>query len=127
MTITHGKNYVYFALCLDFNQVAKADNMANGSLKNWGFQVHRQDSNTASASKMMMTTNIITLRGALTTLMETLDKNDPRPAIPLGHGDPSPFPSFRTATVAEDAIVDAVRSTKYNCYPPCFGILSARR
>ncbi|KAK7852432.1 s-alkyl-thiohydroximate lyase sur1 [Quercus suber] len=47
--------------------------------------------------------------------------------VPLGHGDPSPFPCFRTAVLAEDAIVDAVRSAKFNSYPPTMvGLLPAR-
>ena len=61
--------------------------------------------------------------------MENLDKDDPsRPTVPLGHDDPSPFPCFRTTVLAEDAIVDAIRSAKLNSYPPTMlGLLSARR
>ncbi|XWS68680.1 hypothetical protein CRYUN_Cryun04dG0112000 [Craigia yunnanensis] len=60
-------------------------------------------------------------------LMERLNKEDSRPVIPLGHGDPSHFSSFRTAAAAEDAIIDSLRSAKYNCYAPAVGILPARR
>ncbi|MBA0828835.1 hypothetical protein Goarm_013466, partial [Gossypium armourianum] len=45
----------------------------------------------------------------------------------LGHGDPSYFPSFKTTPAAEDAIVDALRSAKHNCYAPSAGVLPARR
>ncbi|XP_048127033.1 probable aminotransferase TAT2 [Rhodamnia argentea] len=69
----------------------------------------------------------ITVRGILYQLMDNLNKDDDRVVVPLGHGDPSHFPCFRTTPVAEDAIVDAVRSAKFNCYGPTVGILPARR
>ncbi|XP_051152264.1 tyrosine aminotransferase-like [Andrographis paniculata] len=69
----------------------------------------------------------LTVRGVLNVLRENLDRNDPRPVIPMGHGDPSPFPSFRTAAVAEDAVCAAVRSAKLNGYSSTVGIPSARR
>ncbi|XP_021295337.1 tyrosine aminotransferase-like [Herrania umbratica] len=90
--------------------------MENGSGE-WGFQ-GKQEVNAAAA---------ITVRGVLNMLMGNLNKDDSRPVIPLGHGDPSHFPSFRTSPAAEDAIVDALRSAKYNCYAPTVGILAARR
>ncbi|GJX31296.1 tyrosine aminotransferase-like protein [Tanacetum coccineum] len=55
-----------------------------------------------------------------------LNKSDTRPVIPLGHGDPSAFPCFRTTQVAEDAIVDSLRSAKFNGYCTTVGIPSAR-
>ncbi|KAL6137962.1 hypothetical protein ACLB2K_063250 [Fragaria x ananassa] len=69
----------------------------------------------------------ITIRGVLSNIMQNLNKDDQRPIIPLGHGDPSAFPCFRTSLSAEDAIVDSVRSGKFNCYSPSVGILPARR
>ncbi|XP_062007654.1 nicotianamine aminotransferase 1-like [Rosa rugosa] len=68
-----------------------------------------------------------TVRGVLTMIMQNLNKDDQRSIIPLGHGDPSAFPCFRTSISAEDAIVDSVRSGKFNCYSPSVGILPARR
>lgn len=59
--------------------------------------------------------------------MDNLNKDDNRTVVPLGHGDPSVFPCFRTCDIAEDAVVDAVRSAKYNCYAQQNGILQARR
>lgn len=59
-------------------------------------------------------------------LLSKLNKSDTRPVIPLGHGDPSAFPCFRTTQVAEDAIVDSLRSAKFNGYCPTVGIPSAR-
>ncbi|XP_048127035.1 probable aminotransferase TAT2 [Rhodamnia argentea] len=69
----------------------------------------------------------ITIRGIRYQLMDNLNKDDDRVVVPLGHGDPSHFPCFRTTPVAEDAIVDAIRSAKFNCYGPTVGILPARR
>ncbi|OAY35301.1 nicotianamine aminotransferase 1 [Manihot esculenta] len=92
--------------------------MENGS-KKWGFE--------ANNSKALMTASAITVRGVLNTLMANLNKQDQRPLIPFGYGDPSAFPCFRTTCIAEDAIVDALKSAKYNCYAPTVGILPARR
>ncbi|KAK3446084.1 hypothetical protein EUGRSUZ_A01840 [Eucalyptus grandis] len=69
----------------------------------------------------------ITVRGVLDRVMENLNRDDRRAVVPLGQGDPSSFPCFRTAQVAEDAVVDAVRSAEFNCYAPTVGILPARR
>ncbi|KAK2651172.1 hypothetical protein Ddye_018661 [Dipteronia dyeriana] len=91
--------------------------MENGSLKKWRFQ----------GNKNLTTSSGFTVRGVLNSLIENLNVNDPRPTIPLGNGDPSAFPCFRTAIEAEDAIVDAVRSAKYNHYSPTAGLLPARR
>lgn len=85
--------------------------------KKWAVQ-NNQDLTNASG---------ITIKGVLTKLMDNINKDDPRPTIPLGRGDPSVFPSFRTATVAEDAVVNALRSANYNCYSPTGGVLPARR
>ncbi|KAH9792298.1 Aminotran 1 2 domain-containing protein [Citrus sinensis] len=93
--------------------------MESGAVKKkWGFQV-KQEHITATAT--------LTVRSALTIIKQNLKENDPRPIIPLGHGDPSAFPCFRTTPVAEDAVVDAVRSAEFNCYSPSVGILPARR
>ncbi|KAJ7948346.1 Tyrosine aminotransferase [Quillaja saponaria] len=69
----------------------------------------------------------LNIRGILVKIMENLKKDDEKSTVPLGHGDPSAFPCFQTTTIAEDAIVDAVRSAKYNGYSPTVGILPARR
>ncbi|RVW46778.1 Tyrosine aminotransferase [Vitis vinifera] len=90
--------------------------MENGSKKRWGFQGN-QELNMAAA---------VTIRGVLGKVMSNLSEEDNRPVIPLGHGDPSAFPCFRTTPVAEDAIADAVRSAKFNSYAPTVGLLPAR-
>ncbi|EOX99490.1 Tyrosine transaminase family protein, putative [Theobroma cacao] len=90
--------------------------MENGS-KQWRFQCIKE-LNPASA---------ISLRGVLDLVIGNLRTDDPRPIVPLGNGDPSQFPCFRTSTIAEDAIVDALHSAKYNGYATPLGVPSARR
>nr|APR64143.1 hypothetical protein [Populus tomentosa] len=90
--------------------------MENGS-KKWGFQ----------ANKSLSTASAVTVRGVLNVLLDNLNKEDTRQLIPLAHGDPSAFPCFRTTTVADEAVVEAVRSAKYNHYAPTVGLLPARR
>ncbi|KAL1555620.1 Nicotianamine aminotransferase 1 [Salvia divinorum] len=68
----------------------------------------------------------VTVRGVLNTIKGNLDGNDTRPVIPLGQGDPSDFPSFRTSSFAEDAVSAAVRSAKFNGYSSTVGIPAAR-
>lgn len=68
----------------------------------------------------------VTVRGVLNVVMQNLDGNDTRPVIPLGHGDPSAFPSFRTTPFAEDAVCAAVRSAKFNGYSSTVGIPTTR-
>ncbi|KAF8391313.1 hypothetical protein HHK36_023617 [Tetracentron sinense] len=92
------------------------EEMENG-LEKWGFR-ENEDLNTASG---------FTIRQVINMVMENLDAGDERPTIPLGHGDPSAFPCFRTSPVAEDAIVEALRSANFNGYPPSAGIPPARR
>nr|CAB3490033.1 unnamed protein product [Digitaria exilis]CAB3490048.1 unnamed protein product [Digitaria exilis] len=50
-----------------------------------------------------------------------------RPVIPMGQGDPSLFPCFRTAPEAVDAVAGALRSGEHNCYSSCVGLEPARR
>ncbi|CAI0385412.1 unnamed protein product [Linum tenue] len=88
----------------------------NNELDKWGFKPNR---GLTAASE-------ITVRGVLTTLLGKVDKDDKRSIVPLGHGDPSAFPCFRTTLAAEDAVVDSFRSAKFNCYAPTVGILPAR-
>ncbi|KAF5732575.1 hypothetical protein HS088_TW17G00105 [Tripterygium wilfordii] len=87
--------------------------------KNWNFQ--------ATQSQDMSNASAITVRAVLNKLMGNLNKDDHRQIIPLGHGDPSAFPCFRTSIAAEDALVDALRSAKYNRYAPTVGLLPSRR
>ncbi|XP_041006842.1 nicotianamine aminotransferase 1-like [Juglans microcarpa x Juglans regia] len=91
--------------------------MENGPTERWRVRVNERLNKTSET----------TIRGTLAKIIRNLNKDDPRPTVPLGHGDPSKFPCFRTTPVAEDAIVDAVRSAKFNSYIPSGGILPARR
>ncbi|KAH7845042.1 hypothetical protein Vadar_034557 [Vaccinium darrowii] len=92
--------------------------MANGPSPKWDIRDCNGEVNPASG---------ITVRSVLDSIMKNLNESDKRPVVPLGHGDPSVFPCFRTTRAAEDAIVDAVRSAKFNCYSPSVGIEPARR
>ncbi|XP_026437443.1 probable aminotransferase TAT2 [Papaver somniferum] len=85
--------------------------------KKWGF-IANNEIDSASG---------ITLRGVLNSLMDSRNPEDERQTITLAHGDPSAFPCFRTTQIAEDAIVDSLRSAKFNGYSPTVGILPARR
>ncbi|PIM97518.1 hypothetical protein CDL12_30011 [Handroanthus impetiginosus] len=82
-------------------------------LAKWGFN-NQKESNVA-------------IRDTLETLKRNLNKNDERPLIHLGHGDPSAYPSFRTTPVAEEALVNSLRSAQFNGYAPAAGISEARR
>ncbi|KAG5551967.1 hypothetical protein RHGRI_010154 [Rhododendron griersonianum] len=92
--------------------------MATGPSPKWDISHANGEGKTAS---------LITVRSVLEKIMKNLNESDTRPVVPLGHGDPSAFPCFRTTRAAEDAIVDAVRSAKFNCYAPTVGIEPARR
>jgi tyrosine aminotransferase len=67
------------------------------------------------------------IRGTLNKVIACVEETGPRPVITLGNGDPSVFPSFRTTSIAEDAIVETVRSAQYNNYAPTNGLLPARQ
>ncbi|XP_059663189.1 probable aminotransferase TAT2 [Cornus florida] len=90
--------------------------MENGSVR-WAF----------GRNEELMASSAISIRGILTTIMSNLNQADQRPTIPLGHGDPSAFPCFRTTQIAEDAVVDALRSANFNGYGPTVGVLPARK
>ncbi|KAM3301868.1 tyrosine aminotransferase isoform X2 [Capsicum chacoense] len=78
-------------------------------------------------NKKLVSASGLTVRSVLNKLMSCIDPADTRPVIPLGHGDPSSFPCFRTTPIAEDAISDALHSATFNGYPSTVGILPARR
>ncbi|CAK7322720.1 unnamed protein product [Dovyalis caffra] len=67
------------------------------------------------------------IKGVVSFLNEIANANGHRLAISLGMGDPSCFKCFRTATIAEDAVVEALRSAKFNFYAPIGGIPPARK
>ncbi|PSS05693.1 Tyrosine aminotransferase [Actinidia chinensis var. chinensis] len=77
-------------------------------------------------NEVLKTASAITIRGVLNEVMDNIEESGPRPIIPLGHGDPSAFPCFRTVQIAEEAIVDAARSAQFNGYASPVGIPPAR-
>ncbi|KAL6630060.1 hypothetical protein ACP70R_029825 [Stipagrostis hirtigluma subsp. patula] len=66
------------------------------------------------------------IRALVTRMYGCVDRSDPRPLAPLGHGDPSPFACFRTATAAAEAVAAAATSGKHNSYPSAAGVDEAR-
>ncbi|KVH95842.1 probable aminotransferase TAT2 [Cynara cardunculus var. scolymus] len=85
--------------------------------KEWKFRENRN----------LRTAATFSIKRVLDDVNRNLDRSDGRPIIPLSHGDPSSFSCFRTTQVAEDAVVDALRSAKFNGYAPKGGALQARR
>jgi tyrosine aminotransferase len=73
----------------------------------------------------------ISVRGVLATIKAEMVASGGggggRPVIPMGHGDPSAFPCFRTAPEAVDAVAGALQSGEYNSYSTCVGLEPARR
>ncbi|KAH7844377.1 hypothetical protein Vadar_027319 [Vaccinium darrowii] len=73
------------------------------------------------------TPNTITIKGILGLLLANIDCNDKRRVISLGMGDPTAYSCFRTADVAEDAVVDSLQSQKFNGYSPTVGLPQTRK
>ncbi|GJN04631.1 hypothetical protein PR202_ga22195 [Eleusine coracana subsp. coracana] len=68
----------------------------------------------------------LSVRGVLGRVKAGMVEDGARPVVPMGHGDPSAFPSFRTAPEAVDAVADALLSGEYNSYASCVGLEPAR-
>lgn len=60
-------------------------------------------------------------------LMANLDYENKKRVISLGMGDPTAFSCFTTTSVAEDAVVDALHSQKFNGYSPTVGLPQTRK
>ncbi|KZV52696.1 hypothetical protein F511_23159 [Dorcoceras hygrometricum] len=69
----------------------------------------------------------VTIRDILETIKKQVKKDDEKPMIHLGHGDPSAYSCFRTTPVAEEAVNRALRSAKFNGYAPAAGLPESRR
>ncbi|KAI8006826.1 Nicotianamine aminotransferase 1 [Camellia lanceoleosa] len=78
-------------------------------------------------SEELIKASAFTVKGVVSMLSKNLSEDDNRPVISLGHGDPSVSRCFLTTPIAEDAIVEAVRSAQFNSYAPNVCILPARR
>ncbi|XP_074270238.1 nicotianamine aminotransferase 1-like [Silene latifolia] len=109
--------------------------MAKGETKEiikWNFVSKEDVNNNNNSNKNITTTNnnntkSYTVREARTMIMVTMNPNDKRSMLALGHGDPSIFPCFRTCRNAEDAVVEAIQSGNFNSYATATGLLPARK
>ena len=71
------------------------------------------------------TASTITIKGILSLLMQNITSNNR--VISLGMGDPSAYSCFHTTHVAQEAVVDALQSDKFNGYAPTVGLPQTRR
>ncbi|KAL0399419.1 UNVERIFIED_CONTAM: putative aminotransferase TAT2 [Sesamum radiatum] len=70
----------------------------------------------------------ITIKGILGLLMANTDANgDAKKVISLGMGDPTAYSCFYTTSAAQEAVVDALRSAKFNGYSPTVGLPQTRK
>lgn len=69
------------------------------------------------------TPSTITIKGILGLLMANVDESR---LISLGMGDPTAFSCFRTTAVAQDSVIDSIRSHKFNGYSPTIGLPQTR-
>ncbi|KAK6134644.1 hypothetical protein DH2020_031569 [Rehmannia glutinosa] len=71
---------------------------------------------------------IISIKGILGLLMANIDARDNgKKVISLGIGDPTAYSCFYTTSAAQEAVVDALRSTKFNGYSPNVGLPQTRK
>ncbi|GAB2302164.1 zinc-finger protein, partial [Dionaea muscipula] len=87
----------------------RAAEMENTSRK-WRFKGSEDGVDTA--------TGITRVWEVLTRVMDHLNPDDRRTLIHLDQADPSSYTSFRTTTLAVDAVVDALRLASFNGYAP---------
>eukprot|EP01018_Ginkgo_biloba_P025804 Gb_40015 [translate_table: standard] len=66
------------------------------------------------------------VRGALEFVTSHLNPQG-KTKIPLGIGDPSQFDCFTPSPAAEDALIEAIKSRKYNGYSPALGLTQSRK
>ncbi|CAN6272442.1 unnamed protein product, partial [Urochloa humidicola] len=69
----------------------------------------------------------MSIRAVLGRVFSAVDASGARPVLTLGSCDPTTCASFGPPPEADDAVVDALRSRKYNGYSPTVGVLPARR
>ena len=87
----------------------------------WRFARPAKEGALAAAGDKM------SIRAVRFKISASVDARDPRPVLPLAHGDPSVLPAFRTAAEAEEAVAAALRTGRLNCYPAGVGLPDARR
>ncbi|KAK4484699.1 hypothetical protein RD792_007291 [Penstemon davidsonii] len=72
--------------------------------------------------------NNVTIKGMLGLLMADTDANcDGKKVISLGIGDPTAYSCFYTTSAAQEAVVDSLRSAKFNGYSPTVGLPQTRK
>ncbi|KAF3488063.1 hypothetical protein F2Q69_00057544 [Brassica cretica] len=89
----------------------------NGGGSVWRFKGNRAAKEAASVS----------IKSVLSRLFDNCSKDVKKTILPLGHGDPSVYPCFKTSVDAEEAVAESLRSGAANSYAPGVGILPARR
>lgn len=99
------------------NPTVDAKMVAENRVKQWQF----------GQNEALAVAGSLSIRGTLSNVISCVEEAGPKPMVSFGNGDPSLFPCFRTTPIAEDAIVEAVRSAKHNHYSPFVGLLPARR
>ncbi|WOH00215.1 hypothetical protein DCAR_0519573 [Daucus carota subsp. sativus] len=72
------------------------------------------------------TASTVTIKGILGLLMANVSDKEERRLISLGMGDPTAFSCFHTAAVAEDSVVESIRSRCFNGYAPTVGLPQTR-
>ncbi|XP_024959707.1 probable aminotransferase TAT2 [Cynara cardunculus var. scolymus] len=75
----------------------------------------------------MKTEPNLSIKGILRMLMANIDDEKNMRVISLGMGDPTAFSCFTTTSIAEDAVLDALTSQKFNGYSPTVGLPQTRR
>ena len=73
-----------------------------------------------AASDALLGLSALSVRAVLGRVKAGMDQTaaeGSRAVIPLGHGDHSAFPCFRTASEAVEAVAGALRSGRHNSYP----------
>ncbi|XP_073026944.1 probable aminotransferase TAT2 [Primulina eburnea] len=72
--------------------------------------------------------NNVTIKGILGLLTDSVDSdNDGKKVISLGIGDPTAYSCFYTTSAAQEAVVESLRSAKFNGYAPTAGLPQTRR
>ncbi|KAF8090765.1 hypothetical protein N665_0468s0042 [Sinapis alba] len=89
----------------------------NGGGSVWRFKGNRAAKEASSVS----------IKSVLSRLFDNCSKDVKKTILPLGHGDPSVYPCFKTSVDAEEAVAESLRSGAANSYAPGVGILPARR
>lgn len=75
-----------------------------------------------------LASNSITIKGILELLIASTDtKSNGKPVISLGIGDPTAHSCFSTSAAVQEAVVESLRSMKFNGYAPTVGLPKARK